>query len=202
MSTTTSSTFFCSYCGKSFHTTDNRVRFCSKRCLTLFGTKFNLPFPDDFQLSDELAKLQLLLQQSPVPDSSLSKEAILVFYDSVFIQLTKIVKWINAHAMEQEKATAMHEVTKLKNKFNSVLEKATELKVENRSLKQKIKSLENQDFNLAYTLLGVNETTNSEQLKKAFNDKIKQLHPDVFTGGEDLFKAIKLAYDLLQSSKK
>jgi ribosomal protein S27AE len=193
---------FCSYCGNSFIAKDHRQRFCSTRCLKLFATKYQLPIAEEFSLSEELTKLQQQLQQSPIPDEKLTKEALIVFYDSVFTQLTRVVKWINTQALQQEEQTENPSVPQLKHKLKTVLEKAAELKKENSQLKKRIRLLEQQDSILAKTLLNIHEQDSIEEVRKSFKTKAKFVHPDVFDGGDSFFISLQLAYELLSSKAK
>lgn len=202
MSASQSKPTFCSYCGNPFHAEDHRERFCSARCKKLFATKHNLPLTEEFSLSEELLQLQLKLQQSPIPDETLTKEALFVFYDSVFSKLTRVVKWLNVQALENEKESSQENVNELKKKLNSVLEKAAELKRENSSLKKKLNTASNHDSILAKTLLGLDGHPNLTELKKQFKEKAKQVHPDVFQGDATFFIALQIAYELISDKVK
>lgn len=52
-----------------------------------------------------------------------------------------------------------------------------------------------------YDILGVNEQSNSEEIKRAYRKLAKENHPDK-GGDEELFKKISLAYDTLSNDAK
>ena len=54
-----------------------------------------------------------------------------------------------------------------------------------------------------YQLLGVEMDSTAQQIKKAYRNKVKELHPDVNGNGDSLlFEDIKEAYDCLSDKKK
>jgi len=59
-----------------------------------------------------------------------------------------------------------------------------------------------------YTRLGVSQDADTVQIKKAFREKVKQVHPDTIHVDEDkpkaaeLFIKIKTAYDILADTNK
>ena len=54
-----------------------------------------------------------------------------------------------------------------------------------------------------YQLLGVERDSTAQQIKKAYRNKVKELHPDVNGNGDSLlFEDIKEAYDCLSDKKK
>jgi len=193
---------YCNYCGKKFATLEKRSRFCSLRCEKLFASKFNSSIFDDFNLSNELLKLQLQIQKSVTPTSSLSKEAILDFYDTIFNQISKILKVINSQALENEKNDDSQNYATLKKKLEQLIIKAAELRLENKALKQKFLLLKNKDTLLASTLLGIEKNADLTTSKKAYNSKVKQFHPDVYSENDDVFKAVKLAFEIMRVSKR
>ncbi|NCP84631.1 MAG: J domain-containing protein [Bacteroidetes bacterium] len=195
------STSYCNYCGDKFLPNNKKVRFCSIRCEKLFGTKFTESQIEEFHLSNELLKLQLQLQKSVIPTDLLSKEALLVFYDSIFSQIAKILKSINEQALEKEKNSTTNDFNALKNKLESLIVKATELRIENKALKQKLSLIKNQDSILASTLLGVENNAGLNTYKKAFKTKVKQFHPDVYSENDDIFKALQLAFEIIRVTK-
>jgi len=195
------STSYCNYCGDKFLSNNKKVRFCSIRCEKLFGTKFTESQIEEFHLSNELLKLQLQLQKSVIPTYLLSKEALLVFYDSIFSQIAKILKSINEQALEKEKNSTTNDFNALKNKLESLIVKATELRIENKALKQKLSLIKNQDSILASTLLGVENNAGLNTYKKAFKTKVKQFHPDVYSENDDIFKALQLAFEIIRVTK-
>jgi len=192
------SSSYCNYCGKKFLSNDKKIRCCSIRCEKLFRTKFNDSTSDEFHLSEELLRLQLQIQKSVTPTDSLSKEAILDFYDSIFKQISKILKAINEQAIEKEKNSESKDYSALKKKLESLILKAAELRIENKTLKQKIHLLKKQDSLLASTLLGVEKNSELNIFKKAYNAKVKLFHPDVYSENDDIFKAVKLAFDIIR----
>jgi hypothetical protein len=188
---------FCAYCGNEFHPADPRERFCSERCLKLFGTKHNIAFPQSFELSDELGKLQKMIERTPFPNGeSISKETLILFYDSVFLQLTRILKWINSQALIKEKQahTEKGSVDELQKKLALVLSKVAHLKQENKELRDRVYALQHSPNDFAFQLLGVTKQATKDEIKRAFRDKAKLVHPDSGFSDESFFKALKLAY--------
>lgn len=53
-----------------------------------------------------------------------------------------------------------------------------------------------------YNILEVSETATSEEIKKAYRKKSKEFHPDVNPDGENQFKKIAEAYDVLSDPDK
>jgi len=53
-----------------------------------------------------------------------------------------------------------------------------------------------------YGILGVNRDSSSDEIKKAYRKLSKQYHPDVNPDGEDKFKEIAEAYDILSNPDK
>jgi molecular chaperone DnaJ len=53
-----------------------------------------------------------------------------------------------------------------------------------------------------YNVLGVNETSSQDEIKKAYRKLSKQYHPDVNPDGEEKFKDISEAYDILGDEGK
>lgn len=188
---------YCAYCGNEFQPADPRERFCSDRCLKLFGTKHNIAFPQSFELSDELGKLQKMIERTPIPDGdSISKETLILFYDSVFLQLSRILKWINSQALLKEKQlhTETGSVEDLQKKLALVLTKVAHLKQENKELRERVQSLQQTPNDFAFHLLGITKQASKEEMKRAFRDKAKLVHPDSGFSDESFFKALKLAY--------
>jgi len=53
-----------------------------------------------------------------------------------------------------------------------------------------------------YQILGVNKDASQSEIKKAYRKLSKQYHPDVNPQGEDKFKEIVEAYDILGDEGK
>lgn len=53
-----------------------------------------------------------------------------------------------------------------------------------------------------YDILGVTENATDDDIKKAYRKKSKEYHPDVNPSGEDTFKKISVAYDVLSDKDK
>ena len=53
-----------------------------------------------------------------------------------------------------------------------------------------------------YEILGVNESTSQEDIKKSYRKLSKQYHPDVNPDGEEKFKDIAEAYEVLSNDEK
>jgi len=53
-----------------------------------------------------------------------------------------------------------------------------------------------------YDILGLSKDANAEQIKKAYRNLSKKYHPDVNPAGENQFKEIAEAYDVLSDPKK
>jgi|TARA_R110001592_G_scaffold214974_1_gene468049 molecular chaperone DnaJ len=53
-----------------------------------------------------------------------------------------------------------------------------------------------------YQILNINKDASQSEIKKAYRQLSKQFHPDVNPGGEDKFKEIAEAYDVLSDEKK
>lgn len=189
----------CAYCGNKFNPPDKVERFCSKRCNTLFNKRYSLEPSPMFDLSSELSKLQMIIQNTKFPDNDWNGTSGLAFYDSVFRQLAVIVKWINSQAIEKEKHKEHEPFEELEKKLHVVLKKASELKKENSDLKKKLRFFMAGDKKLARTILGVEEKASQDQIKNAYKEKVKLTHPDLAEGNEDLFKAVKMALELLSS---
>ncbi|TNE70482.1 hypothetical protein EP331_12015 [bacterium] len=193
---------YCAYCGNEYQPSDPRERFCSPRCMKLFGTKYNFAFPQSFELSDELSKLQHMIEHTPGSiENTVTKENLIVFYDSIFLQLSRILKWINSQALlnEKKEADVYSGEEDLQKKLSLVLTKVAHLKKENKELKEQLKILKHTPNDIAYQLLGVSKNANEDELKTAFRQKAKQVHPDSGFSDESVFKAIKMAYTLLSA---
>ena len=188
----------CAYCEKEFIPNQEYDRFCSKRCTKLFSSKYQLVDSSEFDLSTELARLQATIQQVQKPGTNWSEGAGLAFYESVFKQLSLIVKWINSQANQPKvDKDAATEIETLERQYFTMLKKAADLKKENTSLKNQISTLKTNDAGLARILLGVSENAKKDDLKTAFKTKVKLLHPDLNSGDADVFKAVKKAFDVL-----
>ena len=59
----------------------------------------------------------------------------------------------------------------------------------------------NREFN-PYDVLGVDKDFSTEDLKKAFKEKSKQLHPDITGGSSEDFENLKKAFDILTDPAK
>lgn len=53
-----------------------------------------------------------------------------------------------------------------------------------------------------YSILGIDENATPQDIKKAFREKSKQFHPDVNPNGEDAFKEINEANEVLSNPQK
>lgn len=53
-----------------------------------------------------------------------------------------------------------------------------------------------------YYTLGVNRNADHEKIRKAYRDCCKKYHPDLCDGGEQSFKNIQRAYDVLSDESK
>jgi len=53
-----------------------------------------------------------------------------------------------------------------------------------------------------YDILGLTETATEDEIKKAYRKKSKEFHPDVNPNGEDTFKKVSEAYDVLSDKEK
>lgn len=53
-----------------------------------------------------------------------------------------------------------------------------------------------------YKILGVNKNSTQDEIKKAYRQKSKQYHPDVNPDGDDMFKDIAEAYNILGDENK
>lgn len=52
-----------------------------------------------------------------------------------------------------------------------------------------------------YKVLGISVGASKEQIRRAFLEKAKELHPDVQTGSEERFKELVKAYQVLKDGK-
>ena len=53
-----------------------------------------------------------------------------------------------------------------------------------------------------YGVLGVSSTASTGEIKKAYRAKARELHPDVNPGGEEAFKAVTHAHEVLSDPAK
>jgi DnaJ-class molecular chaperone len=53
-----------------------------------------------------------------------------------------------------------------------------------------------------YQILGLSYYATIEEIKEAYRNKVKEVHPDKKYGDSDLFKLVKEAYDVLQNDEK
>lgn len=199
---------FCAYCGLHFESEDPRERFCSKRCTKLYAAKHQISTNEEpFILSIELTKLQTKVGAMPLPNESVSRKELMQFYDDIFNQIRQILKWLNANAIKAEYEQTQEKQNLLNQKIQSdkldkLLNKAAELKRENKELKQFIRKHINGNVDLAQTLLGVNQNCSSDDLKNKYRLMAKVTHPDTDAGNEHIFKAVKSAYEILMVYKE
>lgn len=173
--------------------------------MRLFAAKFNLKEAEGFSLPEELSRLQTLINKNAYRDAG---EVDTDFYEQVFDQLRTILKWINANAIKaeriqvQEEQVIQHELEKQTIKLEKLLQRAAELKRENKLLRKKLSKLSDTDHKLAKMVLGIKEVSTLKDLKEAFRKKAKQVHPDNKNGDHDLFLSISAAYEILQQKTK
>jgi len=210
-STSSESQKRCSVCG-SIIALDNRHRnFCSDACLKEYESMFtqkNEPVRSGFSLAGEISKLQEMVrfEARRPPEELTDKKQVISFYQDVVERTGAILKWINAQALTGEEATRrqMEEVQKennlLRKKLEILLAKAADLKRENKKLKAEVRSRRgNSETLMARQMLGVKDETTIKELKKAFRQKAKRVHPDRQDGDGDLFKTLQMAFKLLES---
>lgn len=131
------------------------------------------------------------------------EEQRLQFYEQVVERTATVLKWINASSLEYEQRTEKEliEIRKenesLERKLNRLLERAAELKKENKTLRSKVKSISVDTLTLCRLMLGVNEKALKPEIKKAYRQKAKLVHPDSGSGDANLFKAVTQAMMLL-----
>jgi DnaJ-domain-containing protein 1 len=82
-----------------------------------------------------------------------------------------------------------------------LLQKATDLKKENRELREKASKSTTNVNELAALLLGISPDASEIAIKAAYREKVKRAHPD--TGGDaDFFKAVTEAMLVLIKGQK
>ena len=52
-----------------------------------------------------------------------------------------------------------------------------------------------------YDILGIDRYASDEEIKKAFREKAKQYHPDIYDGDDTIFKNINEAYEILSNKE-
>ena len=53
-----------------------------------------------------------------------------------------------------------------------------------------------------YAVLGVSVEASNEQIRQAYRDLARRLHPDLHPGGEDAFRRVSAAYEVLGSERR
>lgn len=200
----------CAYCGAPIEEGSERKRFCSKDCLTSYGEAFRRNNTTRFSLAEELSKLQdMVVHEASRPqDDYDNTEQMLGFYEQVVERAGRILKTLNTNALitEQHNQQALKEaeekVFRLNQKLDVLLRKAGDLKKQNKRLKSALKKVHKSHDReqLARVLLGVKEEASKEEIKKAFREKAKNVHPDRSHGDADLFKALSEALQTLVKS--
>lgn len=193
----------CKHCGGDLEGLDQRQRFCSENCLQKFQIKHRLsPKKSEFSFQGELSELQNMILDFAKAYTHTDEEERLRFYEEVVERTAAVLTWINGssfyfevQAKEQLKGLQAENET-LERKLHRLLERAADLKKENKILRSKVKDISVDTLTICRVMLGVNEQADKHQIKQAYRQKAKRIHPD--SGGDaDVFKALTRAMVLL-----
>lgn len=159
-------------------------------------------------LHEEIEALLLNMVNMSRKLDFLDKEEQLQTYQKMFVQMADVLHWINQRAQKnghenlqkELKSTRLH-VEELESKLDRLLQKAALLSKENKLLKSQLKD-GTETTVWAYNLLGLEKAADLEQIKAAYRQKVKRVHPDRSHGDPDLFKSLTKAYLLLKKNRE
>lgn len=180
------------------------VRFCSADCRRSYqkhiNERINQSAPDSNPGIRELK--EMIFQYVDYADS-ITDQRRLEFYENVVEKTALLLKYVNdsGNSPDAELTERLKKAEEgnrqLREKLDRLLQKAAELKRENKKLRQQNTRPATEVLDLARMLLGVKPETGVQGIKKAYRYKAKITHPDSRDGDADLFKAVTEAMIIL-----
>lgn len=151
-------------------------------------------FPD-VEFHREIGTLLSEIVQKSKETGALDPETRIQAYETIIERTARILRWINRNTMLRTRgdSEAVLEISREKDeleiRWKKLLQKATDLKKENRELREKAAKTTTNVKELAALMLGLSPDASEAAIKAAYREKVKRAHPDA-GGDPDFFKAV------------
>jgi chromosome segregation ATPase len=128
-------------------------------------------------------------------------------YEAIVARTGQVLRWINTRTKlklqpeDPRLGELSSENADLREKLNTLVKQATEIRRENRALKARLKDPNASAKELAALILGLRADASEKGIKAAYRSKAKITHPDV-GGDDDIFKGVTEAMLLLMRGVK
>lgn len=198
---------FCIVCGNGLSGASG-VRFCSPECRTDYQQQINARIErSQSDSSPGVRELKEMIFQYIDYANSITDERRLEFYENVVEKTALLLKYVNDSGssadidLREQLRQSQESNRLLKQKLERLLQKAGDLKRENKKLREAFHQPTTEVHELARIMLGVKEDADISEIKRAYRIKAKLTHPDSSQGDADLFKGITEAMIILLANK-
>ncbi len=185
------------------------VRFCSSDCRKSYQSQVKCRIAGSAEnASPGIRELKEMIFQYVEYADSITDERRLEFYENIVEKTALLLKYINdSNASPDDELRRQLRQTQelnhnLQEKLDRLLQKAAELKKENKKLRQDNQQPTAEARQLACKMLGIKEGADIAAIKSAYRQKAKLTHPDNEQGDSDLFKAITDAMIILLANRQ